>query len=110
MTHTVAAAEIWARAPYSDLRNFYVDVAEGRAHLSVLAKIDGHVYVRGLKEDSPIGLVTRTGNKISREGLVRVRVDFAWDTGDAAGTLLFVHHPGVSVGGVADHRLFEQED
>lgn len=108
--HTVTAAEVWSQAPHCELRNYYVEAAEGRVWLSVLAKVDGHVYVRGLKEDSPIGLLTRTGQRIDRHGHVRVRVDFARDTGDAAGTLRFDNRADTSVGGVADHRLFESQE
>jgi len=102
---TITAAEILARAPYSDLRNFYVEADTG-ASFSVVARVKDEIIVRGLKEDSPYGRVVRTGRRISPRGSVRVRVEFACDLGDAAGTLAFT---GPVVGGIANFRLFGQE-
>ena len=51
-----------------------------------------------------VGMITRTGSRITR-GEVRVRFDFAVDTGDVAGTLEFGGE-GEHCGGTAPAYLF----
>lgn len=106
MTHQITLAEIESRVPHCDARDWTV-MGENDAHYRVVARVGGEVYARGARHNNLVRVV-RTGRKVSRDNLVRVRIEFARDLGDAAGTLCFGDADHAS--GRADFRLFPEED
>lgn len=83
------------------------DVTSHVAQYLVLGPVPGlpgSVFARGLRHDNLV-VVTRTGTRFVRGkgAQVRVRISFARDTGDAAGTLAF---DADHIGGVAPAHLF----
>lgn len=88
VTHVTLDAILFdaPRAPYG-----WVVVGDNGALYDVICNIDDALYVRGARHGN-IARVIRTGNSTVRAGglgQVRARIDFAEDTGDAAGTLEF---------------------
>jgi hypothetical protein len=72
---------------------------------NVVTRVGDELFVAG--PHGNLARVTRTGNRtVSRmdyTGEVRARIDFAEDTGDAAGTLAFGE--GEHIGGTVSRRL-----
>lgn len=97
LASVVADAE--RRNPHPD---YYV-TADTDATFAVTGRIDDALVVRGLRTNV-IGRVVRTGDRVHRGGQVRVRIEFARDPGDVAGTLVFDHD---AVGGRAPRVLFD---
>jgi len=85
----------------------YSATSDALAYYAVLGPVPGStdaVYATGRRHEN-IVLITRTGrvHVKNRGAQVRVRITFATDTGDAAGTLAF---DGEHIGGVAPAVLF----
>jgi hypothetical protein len=105
VTHTATRDEILATRTGS-LADYSV-TSDALASYAVLGPVPGDgtsVYAIGRAHQNLV-LVTRTGTVAvrNRGAQVRVRISFAIDTGDAAGTLAF---DGTRTGGVAPRVLF----
>lgn len=88
----------------------YTATSDARAPYRVLGPVPGNgdaVYAQSLRHGNLV-MVTRTGtvHVPGRGEQVRVRIAFALDTGDAAGTLAFLTAPAHTTGGVAPRVLF----
>jgi hypothetical protein len=88
------------RAPFGE----FVKGDNGSVY-NVVCHIGDTLYVAG--PHGNLARVTRTGNatvsRVSDMGEVRARLDFATDTGDAAGTISF--GDGEHIGGTVSRRL-----
>jgi hypothetical protein len=108
MTRTATRDEILATRTGS-LADYSV-TSDMVASYEVIGPVPGdasRIYARGRRLQNLV-MVTRTGfaNVKGRGDQIRVRIDFATDTGDAAGTLAFGGPGGEHVGGVAPRVLF----
>jgi hypothetical protein len=88
----------------------YSATSDALAYYAVLGPVPGNpdaVYATGRRHENLV-MVTRTGTMHvrNRGAQVRVRILFATDTGDAAGTLAFGGRDGEHAGGVAPSVLF----
>jgi hypothetical protein len=102
MDATINAGEIARRRFSNPLPGYYV-LADTEHLFPIVALTDLGPIVEGIHTHA-LGLVVKTGRKVSNEGLVRCRIDFAVDLGDVEGTLSFRGH---SVGGQVNFRAFE---
>jgi hypothetical protein len=66
----------------------YVATNDQGAVYSVLGPTEAGVIVRSLRVGA-LARIVQTGRVVGRDGQVRARLEFAVDTGDAAGTLTF---------------------
>jgi hypothetical protein len=103
--HTVTVDAI--RASQTGSLRGYSATSDTDATYAVIGPVPGdadRVYVRGHRHGN-LALVTRTGRADvrGRGRQVRVRIAFARDTGDVAGTLAF---DAGEIGGVAPRVLF----
>lgn len=103
MNTLTATRDAILTAPRASTHRTYVSTdTAGWVYEVVGAAAPGQVFARS-ERTGLLVLVTRTGRVRNARGLVRVRVDFPTDTGDAAGTLAF---DGGHVGGHAPADLF----
>jgi hypothetical protein len=105
MTHTATRDEILNCS--TAILQGYTATSDTLASYGVIGPVPGNVdaiYVQGHRHRN-LAMVTRTGRTPvrGRGRQVRVRISFARDTGDAAGTLAF---DAEHIGGVAPMSLF----
>lgn len=104
MTATITLTEIETAPKPRSYR--FVD-ADNFVHFEVIAITAIGPIVRGSK--GQLGRVVQTGKKLSRADRVRVRIEFATDTGDSAGTLSF-DRKGATIGGRVEADVFYTPD
>lgn len=101
LASTIAGAKY--RHPF---HNYYV-LGDNNASYQIVAQVEGQLFVESMRLDV-LARVVQTGKALDRAGLVRVRIEFARDIGDAEGTLSF--GDGEWIGGRANYRLFENQE
>lgn len=100
-------ASVIAEAKHKHRFHGFYAASDSGASYQIVAEVEGELIVEGYRHKN-LGRLVKTGNVVSREGLVRVRIEFATDLGDAEGTLSF--GDGERVGGHANYRLFEAQE
>jgi hypothetical protein len=99
MTDTITADTIRAARRYTGR----YATADTGAHLNVVATGTPAGPIVEAVHTGALARLVQTGRKIDRHGQVRVRIEFARDTGDLAGTLDF---GGTKVGGRVPADVF----
>ena len=74
-------------------RGYYAHSSASKAWWQIVARNvadDDHEVLYGISENTGnVVRIVRTGNVVDRNKMVRVRIEFSTDTGDAAGTIAF---------------------
>ena len=106
MTTTTFTRDAVLATRNPDLDGFYVTSDTGAMYEVLGMAGDGRSVFARSPRTGMLVMAVRTGsvNVPGRGAQVRVRVMFARDSGDAAGTLVFA--PDLGIGGVAPRGLF----
>lgn len=88
----------------STVRTPWYATTDQGGNFSVVAFTDAGVIVRA-RRTGALARIVQTGSKVRRDGQVRIRMEFARDTGDQAGTLAF---DDTKTGGLVPAEVFDQ--
>jgi hypothetical protein len=104
MNDTILASAIAEAKHKHPFHGYFAETDSGGTY-HVVAVVEGQIIVEGQRGHALARLI-KTGRAPHADGLIRVRIEFADDLGDAEGTLSFANGE-LHVGGYANYRLFE---